>query len=219
MPTHISKRELRHRKSVPHRYLMFQDSLQWFQNTSVSSKVITKEHAHSVQAFTTLPYPSCNLTGPCLPHKLMYRPAYHALTGLPKAANMERPKAERGVAFPWKSGGQPKTGAAVASQMHAEDLIEWSAVGWPNWNQQNGSSRSVHWQHWEWAIAGTELFSPLWIAAWRLRMGTEPGWGSRTKDSHIISNNQIGQWLVAYPITLMMMSYPSLDLLYLTASQ
>lgn len=83
-----------------------------------------KEHAHSVQAFTTLPYPNCTLTGPSLPHKLMYRPAYHALTVLSKAANLERPRAERGVGFPWKSDGQPKTGAAVASQMHAEDLIE-----------------------------------------------------------------------------------------------
>lgn len=83
---------------------------------------------------------------------------------------------------------------------------------------QTGSARSVHWQRWEWAIGGTELFSPLWLAAWGLRMGTEPGGGSRTKDSHIISNNQIGQWLVACPITLMI-SNPSLAPLYLTASQ
>lgn len=115
---------------------MFQDSLQWFQNTSVSSKVITKKHAYSARAFTTLPYPNCTLTGPCLPPKLMYRPAYHALTGLPKAANLEKPSAERGVAFPWMSGGQPKTEAAVASHMHAEEPIEWSAVGWPNWFRQ-----------------------------------------------------------------------------------
>ena len=86
--------------------------------------MITKKHAHSAQTFTTLPYPNCTLTGPCLPPKLMYRPAYHALTGLPKAANLEKPRAERGVAFPWMSGGQPKTEGAVASQMHAEEPIE-----------------------------------------------------------------------------------------------
>ena len=96
MPAHL-KKGLRHRKSVPHRWDLMLDVSGFPSMILKYHSQLQNDHkrAHSLCPSMHSPaLPQLHLDG--APRKLTYRPAYHALTGMPKANNMERPRAEKG---------------------------------------------------------------------------------------------------------------------------